>query len=33
LTIVKDNSSSEQECLLQQQCLTAFDGGWVFDGS
>jgi hypothetical protein len=27
-----DDGGSEQECLSRRQCLTAFDGVWVFDG-
>ena len=28
-----DDSGGEQEFLSRGQCLTAFDGGWAFDGS
>jgi hypothetical protein len=28
-----DDSSSEQERLSRRQCLTAFNGGWAFNGS
>jgi len=32
LTVVMDGGGGEQESLLRQQCLTAFDGCWAFDG-
>jgi len=32
--VVMDDGGGEQECLsITATVLTAFDGGWVFDGS
>jgi hypothetical protein len=32
LMVAIDDGGGEQERLSRQQCLMAFDGGWVFEG-
>ena len=30
--VVDDGGGEQGGCLSQRQCLTAFDGGWAFEG-